>query len=328
MASNVQHERLVKIEDLIKSRRKITRAVLAEELEVDKRTIHRDLDFLRDRYGAPLEYTPQKGYHYTDPDWQMPDVRLSERDLFSLLIARQAVALYRGTPLTERLTRIFNKIAGSLSGKIDVHPDYPSQGILSFAPAPVLEVNETVWSRLLAAIRRRRSVRMTYASRNSEEIAERRVDPYHILNMQGDWYLYGWDHHRDRVSQFLLHRVRSVKHLRESFAVVDGFDIREITESSFGSFGSAEKMTNVRLVITGSMGKLLAGRQFHAKQRVKPVKEGFEIRFPVSSAGKRPFYNVIQWILSMGRDVQILAPAQLKTLVREEILAMQKIIEK
>ncbi len=328
MAVNGQFERLFKIDAFIRSRAIVTRGLLAAKLEVTKRTIQRDLDDLRYRFEAPLEYSPARGYYYSEPSWEMPSVQLTERDLFSLLIARRAVAMYRGTPIADRLKEIFNKVAGSLSQKIDVHPDYPSEGILSFAPEPVLEVDEKVWSRILGAIRKQRSIQIMYASRHSREHSERRVDPYHILNMQGDWYLYGWDYLRNRVSQFQLHRISSVKIRADIFDINTDFDIRTITNNSFGSFGSAEKLKNIRLRITGNMAELLAGRQFHSQQRVKNIREGFEISFPVSSSGKRPFYNLIQWILSMGRDVEIISPKQLKTLVREEIQQMKRNIEK
>ena len=328
MAENAQFERLFKIDSYIRGRTKITRGILAEKLEVNKRTIQRDLDDLRYRFEAPLEYSSDRGFCYSEPNWEMPSIPLTESDLFSLLIARHAVGLYRGTPLADKLMQIFNKIAGSLSNTIHVHPDYPSGGILSFAPEPVLDVNEKVWSRLLGAIRNQRSLQITYQSRQSGEKTERRVDPYHILNMQGDWYLYAWDYLRNRVSQFQMHRICTAKVLKETFDVRQEFDIRKITSSSFGSFGSAEGLKNVRLRITGNMGELLADRQFHPLQKVRNIRDGFEISFPVSSAGKKPFYNVIQWILSMGRDVKILAPKQLKTLVHEEILAMKNVIEK
>jgi predicted DNA-binding transcriptional regulator YafY len=327
MSSHIQHERLNKIHLFLRSHSKTTRQSLAEKLEISPRTVQRDINFLRDRYGAPIEFSPESGYYYNEPEWEFPAFRLSERDLFALLIARRAVALYRGLPVAKNLSRIFDKIAGSLSNKIEIHADYLSEKHLSFAPEPLLEVNEKVWSGLLGAIRNQRSIQMRYASRNSGEISEKQVDPYHILNMQGDWYFYGWDHARNRISQFLLHRIKSIKILKSQFNVHADFDIKNITENSFGSFGSSEKMKTIRLRITGNMGELMADRQFHPQQSVKSVKGGFEIKFPVSAAGKRPFYNVMQWILSMGRDVEILAPLQLKQLVRDEIFAMKKNME-
>ena len=328
MSSCLQWERFNRINQIIQGRGIVTRERLAEKLEVNVRTIQRDLNDLRDRFGAPLAYSRSKGLHYTESGWVLPAIALQERELFSLLIAQQAVMQYRGTPLAKRLKQIFNKIAGSLSDTIHVHPDYPAAGILSFAPAPVLDVDEKLWNNLLVAIRNQKSAYITYHSRSSKELSERQIDPCHILNMQGDWYLYAYDHLRKRVSQFQLHRIKAIKLLEERFEKPEGFDISAIANSSFGSFGSVEKMKNVRLRITGDMRELLADRQFHPRQTIKERTDGFEISFPVSSAGRRPFYNLIQWILSMGRDVEILAPKQLKDLVYEEILHMKNNAEK
>jgi predicted DNA-binding transcriptional regulator YafY len=72
------------------------------------------------------------------------------------------------------------------------------------------------------------------------------------------------------------------------------------------------------------MADLLADRTFHPKQKVIPRSDGFEISFPVSAAGNRPYYHVIQWILGMGADVSILEPKDLKDRINQEIKAMTK----
>jgi proteasome accessory factor B len=329
MADRLQWERCLKIEKQIRAGGFPSRSLLAEKLEVTERTIQRDVTFMKDRFGAPITVSRSKGgYFYTEPAWFLPSVPLTEGELFSLLIARQAVAQYRGTPVAQTLENVFNKIAGTLADTISVHPDYAVGGILSFAPSAALPIDEAVWSCLLKAARNRQSVRMEYSSRKSKETAARTVDPYRILNMQGDWYLYGHDHRREKICQFQLHRIQSVKALNETFTVDSAFDFDAIVNSSFGSFGSADDLKTVRLYITGDMAELLDGRSFHPQQHIKNRTNGFEISFPVSASGNRPFFHIIQWILSMGRDADVLAPEQLKKLVREEIGLMKEKIEK
>jgi predicted DNA-binding transcriptional regulator YafY len=325
MADRLQWERCLKIEKRIRDGGFPSRSILAEALEVTERTIQRDVTFMKDRCGAPIAVSRSRGgYFYTEPAWFLPSVPLTEGELFSLLIARQAVAQYRGTPVVQALETVFNKIAGSLKDTITVHPDYAAGGILSFAPSAALAVDETVWNRLLLAARNRQSVRMRYSSRKSRETAERTVDPYHILNMQGDWYLYGFDHRRDKICQFQLHRIQSIKVLEQTFDLCPDFDLNAIVNSSFGNFGSADDLKMIRLHITGDMAELLEDRIFHPQQTVRKRQSGFEISFPVSASGNRPFFHIIQWILSMGRDVEVLAPEQLKELVREEIGLMKE----
>jgi proteasome accessory factor B len=329
MADRLQWERVLKIEKRIRDGSFPSRSFLAEELEVTERTVQRDITFMKDRFGAPIASSRRDGgYFYTEPAWFLPSVPLTEGELFSLLIARQAVAQYRGTPVVQTLEKVFNKIAGALADTIDVHPDYAVGGILSFAPIAALPIDESVWNCLLKSARNRQSVRMEYSSRKSKETAARTVDPYRILNMQGDWYLYGYDHRRKKICQFQLYRIQSVKALDQPFTIDPEFDFDAIVNSSFGSFGSADDLKTVRLHITGDMAELLEGRSFHPQQKIKKKADGFEISFPVSAAGNRPFFHIIQWILSMGRDVEVLDPQQLKELVCEEIRLMKEKTEK
>ena len=69
---------------------------MARVLETSLRTVQRTLDFLRDRFQCPLAYSHEhRGYHLTDSAWFLPRIMVTEGELFSLLIARQAMAQYR-----------------------------------------------------------------------------------------------------------------------------------------------------------------------------------------------------------------------------------------
>jgi predicted DNA-binding transcriptional regulator YafY len=58
-----QLERLLLLDELLRSRPRPTAEMLGEVLECPERTIRSDLAFLRDRYGAPIEFSPQRGWH-------------------------------------------------------------------------------------------------------------------------------------------------------------------------------------------------------------------------------------------------------------------------
>ena len=50
----------------------------------------RDIDFLRYDLGAPIAYDPRRrGYVYTEPNWVMPSVRITEGELFALMVAEK-----------------------------------------------------------------------------------------------------------------------------------------------------------------------------------------------------------------------------------------------
>jgi predicted DNA-binding transcriptional regulator YafY len=89
-----QIERLLQLDELIRSDQKHTQASLAQALEVSDRTIRNYLDFMRDRLNAPLEKDKQRGYYYTDPNWQLQSISLSQGELFALTLGARMLEAY------------------------------------------------------------------------------------------------------------------------------------------------------------------------------------------------------------------------------------------
>lgn len=96
-------ERLLKLDELLRSGTRQTQSSLAEATEVSDRTIRSDLDFLRDRYHAPLKYQTDKGWHYSDPDWRLPSISLSQGELFALTLGARMLESYSGSAYVDQL---------------------------------------------------------------------------------------------------------------------------------------------------------------------------------------------------------------------------------
>jgi len=120
-ATRPQYHRLQRILELI---REGTRAGslpncrhFTRELEVSRRTLMRDLDFLRDDHHAPIAYDDsRKGFRLTDPTFTLPPVQLTRREVFSFSIARKLLQRFDGTPLELDMRSVLAKIADSLRG--------------------------------------------------------------------------------------------------------------------------------------------------------------------------------------------------------------------
>jgi predicted DNA-binding transcriptional regulator YafY len=63
----------------------------------------------------------------------------------------------------------------------------------------------------------------------------RRIDPYHLFNHRGDWYLAAWDEPRRAVRIFALHRMRRVTLTTEPYETPPhGFRLRAYMAHAFG----------------------------------------------------------------------------------------------
>ena len=107
-------ERLLQIDSLLRSGIRQTQGSLAVATEVSDRTIRSDLDFLRDRLLAPLEYQKNKGWHYTDPDWRLPSISLSQGELFALTLGARMLESYSGSAYVNELRSAIARLSERL----------------------------------------------------------------------------------------------------------------------------------------------------------------------------------------------------------------------
>ena len=113
--------RVMEIHKIIRSSRFPNCTTLAEEIEVTPKTIQRDISFMRDQLGLPLEYHSIKhGYFYTQEVHEFPMLQLSRNDLVALFLARHALEPLRGTRLERMLSESFQKIAGACPGEVSI----------------------------------------------------------------------------------------------------------------------------------------------------------------------------------------------------------------
>src|SRR5208337_3525919 len=72
-------ERMLRIHPALSSGRFPNASTLAREIEVATKTIHRDIEFMRDRLGLPVEYDGARfGYHYTEEVSAFPNLQITE----------------------------------------------------------------------------------------------------------------------------------------------------------------------------------------------------------------------------------------------------------
>ena len=70
-------------------------------------------------------------------------------------------------------------------------------------------------AKIETAISRRKTIEFSYYSMQRDEVSDRKVDPYHLVFRNGQFYLIGHSHERDEVRVFRLSRIRAQGLLRD-----------------------------------------------------------------------------------------------------------------
>ena len=177
------------IDERIRSGRAPNCRQLAGEMEVSRRTILRDIDFLRYDLGAPVEYDATRGgYVYTEANWDLPSIRIAEGELFSLMIAEKALEAYAGTPWVETMRRAFNRMIAGLPERVEIPPRELLHRI-SFDRGAVSIIDPSVLDILGSAVKHNQTLRMMYHPLGRRQAREYTVDPYVLRQARGAWYL-------------------------------------------------------------------------------------------------------------------------------------------
>jgi predicted DNA-binding transcriptional regulator YafY len=312
--SKTQAERLLDLDRRLRNSEYPNCTTFAVEWEISTKTAQRDLEFLQNRLGAPLEYDALKrGYFYTEPTFMMPAVQMSEGELAALLIASRALREFQGTPMAEQLESVFEKLADFLPEQISVNP-HELFAQFSFTAPPSLPVKPDIWQTLLKALLQKQMVEIRYGRNKNTS----KIKPLHLANLKGDWYLFVQYDGFDNFRQIKLARIQSAKLLKQHFAPI-AFPADEFLDSTFGRFAGENEPYQVKLLFHPDAAGDVTEREWHPKQTLRELKNGsVELEF-----GAKGLQEVMHWVLAWGRYCKVKAPKELKQMVVEEIAAMQ-----
>ncbi|MEI6217714.1 MAG: WYL domain-containing protein [bacterium] len=318
--TKTQFPRLLELDRQIRAGSYPNCLTFADEYEVSQKTIQRDIDFLRDQMNAPIEYyRDKKGFYYTDSNWFLPALNMSEGDLFILMVASKALEAYRGTPVAKELERIFAKITDNLPDKISLKPELVFSRF-SFTSPPSKPVDEKIWTCVVRGLLNQQLVKITYHSFEAREAREQLLAPYHLANLQGEWYALGSSDTRPGVRQFALARIKSAVLLEEHFAIPRDFNAEKLVSRTFSRF-VGDKSYPIRLLFHKDVVPSLLDCIWHRDQKTLRRKNG-DIELTFQAAG---LLEVHRWILAWGSHVRVLEPGELKTMVANEIKLMAKV---
>ena len=285
---------------------------LADELEVSSKTIQRDIDFMRDRMGMPIEYDQLHfGFIYTEPVTSFPGIDVSEGEVVALFVARKALEQYRGASFEKRLKTVFAKITDGLKDRIGFHWSDVDAAI-SFrgigATVADIEIFETVSRALLDS----HELEFEYKKLGSARHESRRVQPYHLGCVENQWYLFGFDLARSQIRTFALPRVRGARNTKARFRRPADFSISAHLSDSFGVFKGRAKH-RVRIHFDSFAARLVSEREWHPTQKLRPLSGGeLELSMDLGS-----LEEIERWILSWGRHATVLEPPALIKRLRE-----------
>ena len=138
------------------------------------------------------------------------------------------------------------------------------------------------------------------------------IDPYHLANINGEWFLFAFDHLRRAIRTFVPARIRGIRQTGETFPRPHQFSLEERLRGSFGVL-SGQGRFPVVIRFEPSVAGYIREKKWHDSQELVPLKNGgVELRMTLSSLAE-----VERWILSWGGKAVVVRPAALAASVNQ-----------
>jgi predicted DNA-binding transcriptional regulator YafY len=299
----------------------VSKAQLAEEFGVSKKTIARDITNLS-TCGFPIYADDEQDmeghvFYFFTPGYRLPDISFSFDELLTLQMVSVFHKSYNGA-FSEPFAILIKKIRSTLDPATAKFFRHLQRAVLSDTDAVLTDsdaVSKTLET-LARAILNFRKVSYRYYSLQSDTHTERVVTPLSLRYFNHNFYLAAYQKDRDRVLTYALNRMSEVTIL-DAPAERVSFDSEAYFSSGFGIYSG--ETFNVKLRFTGPVCRYIAERTWFPTQKITtPDPDTLILEMPANSLSEMK-----KFVLSYGANVEALEPPELRELVMDELERMR-----
>lgn len=192
------------------------------------------------------------------------------------------------------------------------HSNDMSQRIL---PDKIPSGNDFLAS-IIGAMQENRVIQMVYHAFWKTESQRVILEPYFVKAFRKRWYVVGFNREDNQVKTYALDRVNDITLLTEEFNMPDDFDSKEYFRHAFGVM-RGERIEDIRLRVSMRQAQYFRALPLHESQREHEITDNyvdFTYRMYIT-------YDLVQELMSLGREVEVIAPASLRNEIREKLQA-------
>ena len=311
-------ERFYKIDQMLNDRKLVPIDDFLDELGVSRATFKRDLEYMRERLNAPIEWSRDSGgYHFGEadcnaPKYGLPGLWFNASEIHALLTMQHLLSNIQPGLLEPHIQPLQSRLNILLeSGD---HTATEVQSRIKILHAAARQASSQYFELISHGLLVRKRLQITHYSRSNNEETEREVSPQRLVYYRDNWYLDAWCHLRDGLRSFSIDTILNASLLEKSAKAVPSRKLDEILGSGYGIF-SGKATQNAILRFTPERARWVAAESWHPHQRSKFEKNGhFILEIPYSDDRE-----LIMDILKYGPDVTVLKPDSLRKKIKQSL---------
>ncbi|MDO3409494.1 YafY family protein [Saccharibacillus sp. CPCC 101409] len=306
-------DRLLKIVLLLQSRGRMTTSELADELEVTRRTVSRDMEALG-QAGLPVEALRGRGGGWSLMDGYRSGLTAMTPQETAALMIRASAGPLRDLGLEESYESARRKLQAAYPGSDRRDAAFLRSRLLideagwhgsaPDVPEALAVCQEAVWDVCL--------LRFAYGGDGGGPARERTVRPLGLVVKRGVWYLIARDEGADKT--FRVSKLGNPRKLEETFDYPEAFDLAACWAASLASFTSRLPHYEAELLLPETELPAFKRERYVRVLREQSRGDGTaRVRADLAT----PEF-ALRFVLGFGASVRVLEPGELAGAVAEE----------
>lgn len=307
-------ERFYHIDRLLNERRVVPVQAFLDELEVSLATFKRDLEYLRERFNAPIVWDRDAGGYRFDapasgPRYELPGLWFNASEVIALLTMRQMLKNLEPGLLSAHVEPLLTRLRAILGeGELPIE-DIDKR--IRFHRQAGRTHDSQHFAPIATAVLHRRRLTIDHYVRARDETVTREVSPQRLTFYREAWYLDAWCHLRNELRSFALDAIRSVTLSTEKAKEASDKDIARVLDGGYGIF-SGKQVEWAELEFTSEQARWVSKEVWHPDQKGQVLDDG-RYRLQV------PFSNPTELAMDIMRHVpavKVIAPQSLRERIR------------
>jgi len=317
-------DRIYLIDHMLSERNVVSFAALQSALGISRATLKRDLEYMRSRLNAPIEWSrADGGYRFAKggsvqagPAYALPGLWFNEQEIHALLTMQHLLGdLGAGGILEDQIAPLMARINALLGSAQDSAEAVRRRVLIASVGRRSLRMAH--FQQIGKSLLQGKRLRITYAARSTDATTEREVSPLRLVHYRENWYLDAWCHMRQGLRNFSVDRITAVQALDVAAKAVSQKRIEHALGPGYGIFAQG-KLQWATLRFSAYRARWVANEQWHPDQQGQMEADGrYTLRVPYAD-----HRELMMDVLRFGADCEVIAPMDLRARVAEEILRM------
>ena len=313
-------ERFYKIHQLLTRKSVVPVREFLEDLDVSLATFKRDLEYLRDRLHAPIEWDRERrGYRYVAalpdaPRYELPGLWFNASEIRALLTMQHLLVDLQPGLLEPHVKPLLARLH-TLLGSGEHSADEVERRIrIIHLGARAVQLPH--FEQVATAVLGRKRLDIVYRSRGTNQTTSREISPQRLVHYRENWYVDAWCHLREDLRSFSLDAIQRATLLDRAAKTVPDNELDEVLASGYGIF-SGRATAWAKLRFTSERARWVGAEQWHPQQKGRFEKDGsYVLELPYADSRE-----LVMDILRQGPEVEVLAPADLRREVKRQLEA-------